>query len=128
MVLHSEVSCGQCTAALMRPGTGPHQIVQLMVRCSKKVVVDNCLWLWLQVATSTEVYVFHVKHFAPGVKVGADLRTVERALRPLLPLLTSSAVFKVGVGVVGDVSLLQRFVRDLECRYVFAFVEDLLCV
>ena len=70
----------------------------------------------VQVATSTEVYVFHVKHFARGVRVGAAMEVIERALEPLSPLLTSSAVFKVGVGVLGDVSLLQKFSRTLTCR------------
>lgn len=61
---------------------------------------------------------FHVKHFATGVKVGADKGTVERALQPLLPLFTSGNVFKVGVGIQGDVSLLERFTTNLQCRCV----------
>lgn len=55
---------------------------------------------------------------APGVKVGADASVVARALEPLLPLFASSHVFKVGVGVQGDVSLLQKFSQNLECRCV----------
>lgn len=73
---------------------------------------------WLQVATATEVYVFHVKHFTPGVMVGASAEIIARSLQPLLPLFTSKHVFKVGVGVQGDVTLLKRFSSNLQCQYV----------
>lgn len=72
--------------------------------------------LWLQVATAREVFVFHVKNFATGVQVGAHPSIIEKALQPLMPLFTSEILFKVGVGVDGDVSLLTKFAQNLTCR------------
>lgn len=66
----------------------------------------------VQVAMADAVYVFQVKHFEPGVRPGAPNRVVKRALEPLLPLFESKTLYKCGVGVDGDVQLLQKFAPE----------------
>jgi hypothetical protein len=65
------------------------------------------------VGTSSDVYVFHLKRFVPGIVPNGDKSAVRKALAPLLPLVRSNKVFKCGVGVTGDVDLLRAYFPDL---------------